>query len=173
MMTIWMVIWMKSWMSMNIINILMSNLLFLEISTRMPFLRHSSKCVMTPSTSRKSTDSRASFLMKSSRFMPFADIMATELRRTGSISHSFAICASLAWESRKYIDALYWCRLTNLITRRMHSLSRNVVALMRKDGRRGSGGGFLFRIGSLRSSSELSLSELFSMIIGRFACLFP
>src|SRR5438552_18312764 len=96
MMTIWMVIWMKSWMSMNIINILMSNLLFLEISTRMPFLRHSSKCAMTPSTSRKSTDSRASFLMKSSRFMPFADIMATELRRTGSISRSFAISASLA-----------------------------------------------------------------------------
>ena len=48
MMTIWMVIWMKSWMSMNIIiNILMSNLLFLEISTRMPFLRHSSKCAIS------------------------------------------------------------------------------------------------------------------------------
>src|SRR5213079_3240290 len=91
-----MTIWIKSWMSMNIINILMSNLLFLEISTRMPFLRHSSKCAMTPSTSRKSTDSGTSFLMKSSRFIAFADVMAIELRRTGSISCSFAISASLA-----------------------------------------------------------------------------
>src|SRR5437773_7012946 len=31
MMMIWMVIWMKSWMGMNIINMLMSNLLFFEI----------------------------------------------------------------------------------------------------------------------------------------------
>src|SRR5205814_7629443 len=55
----------------------------------------------------------------------------------------------------------------------MHSLPRNVVALMRKDGRQGSEGGFFFRIGSSRSSSELSLSELFSMIIVRFARLLP
>ena len=46
----------------------------------------------------------------------------------------------------------------------MHSLPRSVVALMMKDGKRGSGGGFRIRIRSSRSSSELSLSELFSMI---------